>query len=497
MIVDHDFTMIRIPFQNSYSSLPERFYTRTRPTPVRSPRLLRFNHELASELGIGFEKVSDETLAQIFSGNVLPEGADPIAMAYAGHQFGSFVPQLGDGRAILLGEVLDSEGERRDIQLKGAGRTPWSRGGDGRAALGPVLREYVVSEAMHALGIRTTRSLAAVVTGEFVFREAPLPGAIVTRVASSHIRVGTFEYFAVRRDVEAVRLLADHVIRRHFPRAADAENPYRALLDGVIEAQARLIASWLLVGLIHGVMNTDNMSIAGETIDYGPCAFLDEYDPAKVFSSIDRHGRYAFGNQPLIGGWNLARFAECLLPLFSEDAGKAVEEANEALSGFEGIFEQAYHAGLRRKLGFYEARDGDMVIANDFLAILHRAKSDFTLAFRALSAAAVGDEDELRRRIPSAEGVDDWIPRWRDRLATEPRSAEERRRLLDSVNPRYIPRNHRIEAMIRAAVFQNDFRLFEEMLAVLSKPFDDQPEMSRYAEPPAENERVLETFCGT
>lgn len=488
--------MIRIPFQNTYARLPERFFTRTNPTPVRAPRLIRVNHFLAEDLGLDLEG-SDELLAALFAGNTIPEGAEPIAMAYSGHQFGSFVPQLGDGRAVLLGEVKDRWGRQRDIQWKGAGRTPWSRGGDGRAALGPVLREYVVSEAMHALGIRTTRSLAAVLTGEIVQRERPLPGAVLTRVASSHVRVGTFEYFAVRRDAEAVKRLADYVIQRHYPSAADAANPYQALLENVIDAQARLIASWLLVGMIHGVMNTDNMSVAGETIDYGPCAFLDEYDPAQVFSSIDRHGRYAYANQPRIGGWNLARLSECLLPLLNDDIDVAVAQANEALSKYDVTFERVYLEGLRRKLGLFDERGNDTELANDFLSLLHRNKADFTLAFRALSAAAANDEEELRRHITNASDLDLWLERWRNRLAEDPMHSAERRERMDSINPRFIPRNHRIEAMIRAAVDDGDFRPFEEILTVLSKPFADQPEFARYAEPPAEAEKVRETFCGT
>src|SRR6202453_1732389 len=346
----------------SYSALPEHFFARLNPTPVAKPRLLSFNLGLEREWGLGIGDLDAEALAEIFSGNLVPEGTASIAMAYAGHQFGYFVPQLGDGRALLLAEVVDCAGMRRDIQLKGAGRTPYSRGGDGRAALGPVLREYIVSEAMAALGIPTTRALAAVTTGEQVWRGTSLPGAVLTRVASSHIRVGTFQFFAARGDLDAIRRLADHVIARHYPQAVDAANQYRTLLDLVISRQAALIAKWQLVGFIHGVMNTDNMSIAGETIDYGPCAFMDVYHPEKVFSSIDKMGRYAYGNQPRIAQWNLARLAETLLPLLATDQDKAVEIAQDTLAAFSPRFEAAYFGGLRRKIGLAAEHDGDITL---------------------------------------------------------------------------------------------------------------------------------------
>ena len=415
------------------------------------------------------------------------------------------MPQLGDGRAILLGEVIGRDGVRRDIQLKGAGPTPFSRRGDGRAALGPVLREYVLSEAMAALGIPTTRSLAAVATGERVRRETMLPGAVLTRVASSHIRVGTFEFFARRGDVEGVRLLADHVIARHYPEAAAAERPYRALLGAVIEAQARLIAQWLLVGFIHGVMNTDNMSVAGETIDYGPCAFLDRYDPAAAFSAIDTQGRYAYRNQPAIGHWNLTRLAECLLPLLSEDEDAAVAEATEALGGYAPIFEGAYEAGLRRKLGLVREMDGDMALGRDLLEVMEASGADFTLTFRRLSEAVSGPGRDLgpegvsgvRSLFADPSAFDGWMARWRERLSREPADAVARRAAMQSVNPAFIPRNHRVEAVIQAAVEADDFGLFEELLTVLSQPYRDHPAFSHYAEPPADDDRVYQTFCGT
>src|SRR5471032_3370706 len=356
---------VHFPFDNTYAALPDGFFARVAPTPVTSPKLIKLNRPLALHLGLDPNWLATPEGTEILAGKRIPDGADPIAMAYAGHQFGHFVPQLGDGRAILLGEVLDADGVRRDIQLKGSGPTPFSRRGDGRAALGPVLREYIVSEAMAALGIPTTRSLAAVITGETVVRETLLPGAVLTRVAASHIRVGTFQYFAARGDTEGVRRLADHVIARHYRQAADAERPYHALLQGVVARQAELVARWLLVGFIHGVMNTDNTSISGETIDYGPCAFMDHYDPATVFSSIDEQGRYAYANQPRIGLWNLTRLAETLLPLLDDDQDRAVAQAQAALGHFIERFDTAYQAGLRSKLGLFTARDGDSLLAQD------------------------------------------------------------------------------------------------------------------------------------
>jgi uncharacterized protein YdiU (UPF0061 family) len=487
------------PFDNSYARLPGRFFTRTTPTPVIAPRLIRLNRELALHLGLDPDWLASPEGVEVLAGKRIPEAAEPIATAYAGHQFGHFVPQLGDGRAILLGEVVDQDGVRRDIQLKGSGPTPFSRRGDGRAALGPVLREYVVSEAMAVLGVPTTRALAATMTGETVVRETALPGAVFTRVASSHIRVGTFQFFAARGDVEGVRLLADHVIARHYPEAAVADRPYRALLDQVIARQAELVAQWVLVGFIHGVMNTDNMSIAGETIDYGPCAFMDAYNPATVFSSIDEYGRYAYGNQPRIALWNLTRLAETLLPLFSDDQTKAVAEAEEALGAFSARFETAYHAGLRRKLGLFTARDEDPALAGDLLTLMAENQADFTLVFRHLADAAAGPEGDeaVRRRFIDPTAFDGWAARWRQRLALEPQDGATRQAAMRAVNPAFIPRNHRVEAMIEAAITRDDFAPFEELLTVLSKPYEDQPAFAKYAEPPEPHERVLQTFCGT
>jgi serine/tyrosine/threonine adenylyltransferase len=490
---------VHFPFQNTYAALPANFFARVAPTPVASPRLIKLNRPLALHLGLDPDMLETPEGAEILSGKTLPAGADPIAMAYAGHQFGHFVPQLGDGRAILLGEVVDHDGIRRDIQLKGSGPTPFSRRGDGRAALGPVLREYVVSEAMAALGIPTTRSLAAVITGEQVMRETALPGAVLTRVAASHIRVGTFQYFAVRGDVEALRRLADHVIARHYPELLSSERPYQGLLQAVITRQAKLVARWLLVGFIHGVMNTDNSSISGETIDYGPCAFMDSYDPAQVYSSIDELGRYAYANQPRIALWNLTRFAECLLPLFSDDKDKAVEEAQTLLLAFGEEFNVAYRAGLRTKLGLFTQQEDDQALAQALLDEMAKGAADFTLTFRRLSEAA-GDpesDQEVGRLFTEHEAYDAWAERWRQRIGQEPQSPTERQAAMRAVNPAFIPRNHRVEAVIKAAVDSGDYGSFEELLTVLAKPYQDQPEFAAYAEPPLPEERVCQTFCGT
>ncbi len=490
---------LHFPFEHTYAALPANFFARVAPTPVAAPRLIKLNRELAAQLRLDPDQLATAEGAEILSGKRLPEGAEPIAMAYAGHQFGHFVPQLGDGRAILLGEVIDRDGVRRDIQLKGSGPTPFSRRGDGRAALGPVLREYIVSEVMFRLGIPTTRSLAAVMSGEGVMRETVLPGAVLTRVAASHIRVGTFQFFAARGDTDGVRRLADHVIGRHYPDLAGAERPYHALLDAVIARQADLVARWLLVGFIHGVMNTDNTSISGETIDYGPCAFMDEYNPATVFSSIDEAGRYAYANQPRIALWNLTRLAECLLPLFSDDKDKAVEQAQFALGEFAEKFTTAYQAGLRAKVGLFTQRDGDEALVQDLLDAMTRNQADFTNTFRRLGDAALdADNDEAVRSLFIDPTVfDEWAARWRQRTALEPQAPSERRDAMHRVNPAFIPRNHRVEAVIQAAMRDDDYAPFEELLTVLSQPFEDRAAFAAYAEPPAADQRVTQTFCGT
>ena len=481
---------LEIPFDNSYARLPASFCQRVDPTPVAAPRIVRVNHELATHLGLDPAHLD----AAILSGNRLPAGAEPIAMAYSGHQFGHFSPSLGDGRAILLGEIIGTDGQRYDIQLKGAGPTPFSRRGDGRAALGPVLREYLLGEAMHALGIPTTRALAAVTTGEPVYRETALPGAVLTRVAASHIRVGTFQFFAARGDTESVRMLADYTIARHYPALA---GNYRGLLDAVIARQADLVAQWLLVGFIHGVMNTDNVAISGETIDYGPCAFMDGYDPATVFSSIDEGGRYAYGRQPAIAHWNLARLAEALLSLLGPSQEAAIESATEALAGFAPSFEAAYQIGLRRKLGLETGQAADDELAQDLLRRMQEAGADWTLTFRHLADAAEGTEAPARSAFNPAAAFDGWAERWKARLAQEPASPQERAATMRARNPIYIPRNHLVEAAIKAAVQSEDFRVFEELLGVITKPYEQRAGLERFAQPPRADERVLATFCGT
>jgi uncharacterized protein YdiU (UPF0061 family) len=491
-------------FDNSYARLPERFYSRVRPTPVREPRVVRVNRALADALGADQEAL-DSVAAEVFGGNRIPEGADPLALAYAGHQFGVFVPQLGDGRAILLGEVVGKDGARRDIHLKGAGRTPFARGGDGRAALGPVLREYLVSEAMAALGIPTTRALAAVTTGEVVAREVPLPGAVFTRVASSHIRVGTFQFFAARGDAEALSVLASYALGRHYPGARGSGNDALALLERVIDAQASLVARWLGVGFIHGVMNTDNTSIAGETIDYGPCAFLDEYDPSKKFSSIDHGGRYAFANQPKIALWNVTRLAEALLPLLAPDEERAVRLAQERLERFPAAFEAAHVAVLRDKLGLGAREDeanGDRALAMDLFERLAANDVDHTLFFRRLCAAAedANADAEPAALFANADVFHDWARAWRERLVRDDVAPAARAAAMRRANPAFIPRNHRIEELIAAAVTDGDFAPFEAFLDVVTRPYEDRadrPDLARFAEPPKPEERVRETFCGT
>jgi serine/tyrosine/threonine adenylyltransferase len=484
-------------FDNSYARLPERFYAKLAPAKVAAPRLIRANAPLARELGIDPDWLASPDGVAVLSGNAIPEGADPLAMAYAGHQFGHFVPQLGDGRAILLGEVRARDGTRYDIHLKGSGRTPFSRNGDGRAALGPVLREYIVSEAMHALGIPTTRTLAAVTTGENVWREnGPLPGAVLARVSKSHVRVGTFEFFAARGDTDGVRLLADYAIARLFPDAAQAPNPALALLEAVIARTAELIARWQCVGFIHGVMNTDNTSIAGETIDYGPCAFMDAYHPSTVFSSIDHHGRYAYDQQPRIAWWNLTRFAETLLPLLGEgDAAVAV--AGKALDAYPVLFEAAYARGLRAKFGLTASRDGDLDLIKEFLGLMATSRADFTLSFRHLCDCAVGNDVPLCAQFNDRAPLEMWIGRWRERLATDAITACARAEAMRASNPAYVPRNHRVEAVIAAAYQNGDFASFEELLEVLASPYCERAELTAYADPPKPGEIVHQTFCGT
>jgi uncharacterized protein YdiU (UPF0061 family) len=493
---------VRFGFENTYARLPEHFYARLDLTPVAAPSLIKVNVELARTLGLDPDALASAQGVEILAGNCVAEGAEPLAMAYAGHQFGYFVPQLGDGRAILLGEVMGRDDVRYDIQLKGSGPTPFSRAGDGRAALGPVLREYIVSEAMAALGVPTTRALAAVTTGERVLRETALPGAVLTRVAASHLRVGTFQYFAARRDADGTRRLADYAIARHYPMAAQAKQPYRALLEGVIARQAHLVAQWMLLGFIHGVMNTDNTSISGETIDYGPCAFMEAFDPAAVFSSIDARGRYAYGNQSHAAHWNLTRLAEALLPVLEREAGSeeaALASANEALAAFESQFEAAYTAGLRCKLGLFTEREDDAALAEDLLERMAANRTDFTLTFRRLcDAAAAPEGDEGVRTLFADPGsYDSWAAAWRRRLDEEPCSGKARAAAMRTANPAFIPRNHLVEEALDAAVWRQDLKPFEQLLDVVSRPYEDRPNLERYATPARQEERVSRTFCGT
>jgi uncharacterized protein YdiU (UPF0061 family) len=487
------------PFDNSYAKLPDRFFARLAPTPVAQPTLIKLNDKLARDLGLDPDMLASPEGVAMLAGNAVSAEAEPLAMAYAGHQFGGFVPQLGDGRAILLGEVIDRDGVRRDIQLKGAGPTPFSRRGDGRAALGPVLREYIVSEAMAALGIPTTRALAAVATGETVWRETDLPGAVLARVASSHIRIGTFQFFAARGDVEGLKLLVEHALARHYPQAASAPNPALALLESVIARQADLVVNWLLVGFIHGVMNTDNMTISGETIDYGPCAFMDAYDPATVYSSIDTGGRYAYGNQPGIALWNLTRLAETLVPLLADDEKAAVEIAQAALAAFAPRFQAAYAAGLNRKLGLLRSESDDFALAQDLLHRMTANGADFTLTFRRLSDAVANPvaDAAVGTLFADPAAFDVWLPQWRARLLLDGNDPAAQQAVMRAANPAFIPRNHRVEEAIVAAVARNDFAPFETLVTVLSHPYDDQPEFATSAAPPKPDEIVHQTFCGT
>jgi uncharacterized protein YdiU (UPF0061 family) len=496
-------------FDNTYARDLEGFFVPYTPVVPPGPVLLRFNRALADELGLELTgpdgtPLDDDRLARIFSGAEVPAGAHPLAQAYAGHQFGGFVPQLGDGRAMLLGEVIDRGGRRRDIAFKGSGPTAFARGGDGKAAVGPVLREYVIGEAMHALGIPTTRALAAVATGEPVFRDRRLPGAVLTRVAASHMRVGTFQFFAVRGDLEKLRRLTDYAIDRHYPdlaaeSTAGRPEQYLAFLRAVIARQAALIARWMHVGFIHGVMNTDNMAISGETIDYGPCAFMEAYSPDTVFSSIDHGGRYAYGNQPQIALWNLARLAETLLPLVDpEDPQRAIGPATEALNEYPALYDAAWLAGMRAKLGLSVAADGDVTLANDWLMLLDNHRVDFTRAFRRLADAAAGDETLLMRLFEKTDALQAWLDRWRSRLAQDNRPAAEIAQSMRQVNPLYIPRNERVEEALAAATERGDLEPFERLLEAVTNPFDERPGFERYAEPAApQYTRCYRTFCGT
>jgi uncharacterized protein YdiU (UPF0061 family) len=482
---------------HSYLRLPESLHQRVSPALFREPRLVILNHPLARNLGLDPEILDRPEHAGIFTGNVLPPGAEPLAQFYAGHQYGNFT-FLGDGRAILLGEQLAPDGRRFDVQLKGQGPTPFSRRGDGRAALGPMLREYLISEAMHALGIPTTRSLAVAVTGEVVMREQPLPGAVLTRIAASHIRVGTFEGAAARGDLEALKALADHTLARHYPELEGTPEPHLALLQAVTERQAALVARWQLVGFVHGVMNTDNMALSGETIDYGPCAFMDAYDPATVFSSIDRHGRYAYGNQPRITQWNLTRLAEAMLPLLHAEEARAVELANGVLGSFADAYRRHWLAGMRLKLGLFTEEPDDFAMAESLLEAMHSAQADFTVTFRTLARALDADPAGLPSNGAwSDPGLQTWLSRWRERLSRQPQAAAEVRSHLLRHNPAVIPRNHRVEEALEAATRNADLGPLHKFLKVLQNPFDALWDGSDYSSPPPEHDRCYRTFCGT
>ena len=489
-----------VPFDNSYARLPEKFHAKLDPTPVSAPRLIKVNHRLAASLGIDPEILDGPDSARVFAGNLIPGNAKPLAMVYAAHQFGNWVPRLGDGRAILLGEIVGTDGLRQDIQLKGSGPTPYSRMGDGRAVLGPVMREYIVSEAMAALGVKTTRALAMAMTGEIVRREGPEPGAILTRVASSHIRVGTFQYFHGQRDVAAIQTLADYVIDRHYPDAKKAANPYQALLETVALNTASLIGSWMLVGFIHGVMNTDNCAVSGETIDYGPCVFMDTFHPETVYSSIDTGGRYAFDQQPSIGLWNVTRLAETLLPLLDDVEDAAIEKAKEALGSFWPRFETIFHGGLCAKIGLPAAKKEDFELALDLLTRMENQRADFTLTFRRLSNAPAGDtaaKAMVRTLFDAPEVYDEWDGKWRQRFASDGADATDRRQAMRAVNPAFIPRNHQVQRAIDHAAQAEDFGPMEELLTVVTAPFDDHPGHEDLTTPPTTDQAVTQTFCGT
>ena len=481
---------------NSYVRELSGLYEPWHATPAPAPRLLALNEELAAELDANPDSLRAPEGVAVLAGNAVPEGSTPVAQAYAGHQFGAFSPRLGDGRALLLGEVLDVDARRRDIHLKGPGRTPFARGGDGKAVVGAMLREYLIGEAMHALGIPTSRALAVVSTGETVMRETPLPGAVLARVAGSHIRVGTFEYAARRGEPELVRRLADHAIARHHPEASEADNAYLDLFESVVEAQASLVASWMLVGFIHGVMNTDNMTISGESIDYGPCAFMDAYDPATVFSSIDYAGRYAYGSQPQVAQWNLARLAETLLPLIDDDSDAALSGATRVLESFRERFGRAWARGVRTKLGMREERTGDDALIADLLELLRAQRVDYTSFFRALSSAVRGSATRARSLVAEPSDFDAWADRWGERLASEnadPLAVSEE---MDRVNPIYIPRNHRVEEALAAAT-AGDMEPFWRLLEAFASPFEERPGLESYALPAPPSFGEYRTFCGT
>lgn len=489
--------MLTIRFDNTYARELEGLYVPWYGAPAPAPELLLLNTAIAEELGLDPVALKSSAGLAMLCGSTMPEGAAPLAMAYAGHQFGGFSPQLGDGRALLIGEVIDRHGQRRDIQLKGSGKTPFSRGGDGKAALGPVLREYIMGEAMHALGIPTTRALAAVTTGETVWRTEPLPGAVLARVAASHLRVGTFQFFFARGDIARLRRLAEYTIRRHDPELLGRDDCHIAFLRAAIDRQMVLVAQWMAVGFVHGVMNTDNCAISGETIDYGPCAFIDGYDPNAVFSSIDRQGRYAYSRQPELAQWNLARLAEALLPLINpENPAAALPLAQEALEAAPGRYASEWRARMGAKLGLAKADEGDVALIEGFLDLLAAREADFTLGFRALAQAARGEQTALRRHLDGSEGLDAWLASWLARLALEDGGASVAAQHMDAVNPVYIARNHHVEAALTAA-HAGDLAPTRRLLDALAAPFARRPGFEDLEQPAPEGFGPYTTYCGT
>tara|TARA_S200000501_G_scaffold81790_1_gene73813 strand:+ start:32057 stop:33502 length:1446 start_codon:yes stop_codon:yes gene_type:complete len=480
-------------------NLPDVFYKKVLPTKVPDPKLIILNQNLSEYLGFKIKDSDMENLIGLLSGNNIPEGAEPIAMAYGGHQFGHWVPQLGDGRALLLGEIMSQEGTRYDLQLKGSGPTPFSRSGDGKAVLGPVLREYLLSESMHALGIPSTRALSAVSTGEMIMREMQYPGAILFRVSQSHVRIGTFEYFSSRDDFNNVRILADYVMNRHYPEALNSKNPYKKFLYLVAEAQAVMVSKWMLFGFIHGVMNTDNMQIVGETIDYGPCAFLDTYDPNKVFSSIDHRGRYSFGNQPVIAQWNIACLAQAILPLIDKEKNSAYQQAREIIDIFPSLYQNTLNAGFLQKIGLsYEMKE-DVQLVKDLLNIMADGKADYTLTFRKLCEFSFDNSNQysaLRSLFDTPEIFDKWIERWQNRLLKEKTKLDDIKKKMTKINPAFIPRNHLVEEAINKALV-GDFTAFRNLIAICTQPFKSQPDFGNHMRPPQPHEEVKQTFCGT
>ena len=488
---------MKLNFENTFANELKDFYESSKANNSPSPSLIKFNLELAKDLGSDWLKLDSDEGLSVFSGNTVPNGSRPISQAYSGHQFGGFSPLLGDGRAILLGEVVDKKKIRRDIQLKGSGRTVFSRGGDGKSSLGPVLREYLISESMYSLGIPTTRALAAVSTGEDVFRESNLPGGILTRVASSHIRIGTFQYASTTGDLNKIRALADYSINRHYLKLPEKKNKYLEFFEAVCDSQISLISKWMSIGFIHGVMNTDNMTISGETIDYGPCAFMDRYDPNTFFSSIDIQGRYAYSNQPLILSWNLARFAETLIPLIDKDQDKAIELLSEKIISIKSSYEQEWLKIMAKKIGITVIKSNDLKLLNNLLDIMNDNDTDFTLTFRYLSELITGDENLFYNLFKSKEKINKWVKTWKDRIKEDSKLDEFFSLKLNKNNPLYIPRNHIVEDVLSKALFEKNFQPFHEFYDILVNPYNEKPNSEKYTLPAPITNQPYKTFCGT